>query len=640
MLFFQVMLLVGYGYAHLSTKLKLRTNVILHLALVAVAALQLPIIPHLSGSVQGLDSPQWQVMLLLLLTVGLPYLVLASSSPLLQVWFNRLYPQRSPYPLYALSNLGSMGALLSFPFVFEPNGSRVLLAQGWSAGFLLFGGLTLACALLLIWRAKGKREGALHVKPQSTVAPPPATPLATTQLLWLGLSAVPVILLLSFTNLLSQDMAAVPFIWVLPMSIYLLTFIIAFSGVGTGYLRWLRFLLLPVVTAVLWFKLIGPDISILLQIAVYCVSLFALCLLSHGELAFFKPHESYLTRFYLLVSLGGALGGVFVALVAPLIFNGLHEVYVGLAAVLLLSMVSAAVMNNGALRLGMPKLEYAVQVGILLYLIVPLLSFDQDTALHRSRNFYGTLVVEREAVGTADEKKRLVHGAITHGDQYVQPHKRAYAGTYYAPSSGVGRVLSQVTGERAAHVGLIGLGVGTLTVYGNGDDRFRLYEINPDVVDIALQHFTYLADQPNRIDIVVGDGRLSLAQEAANGFDVLVLDAFSGDAIPVHLLTAEAFDEYRRHLAEDGSILIHISNRFLDLEPVITALARDNQLQVLTLADQGDADDRYYSSDWVLVSNNRDLLTSDQIQSVAVVPASVPIRPWTDDYTSLFSVLK
>ena len=630
MLFFQVLLVAGYGYAHWLGRLGGRRQAIVHSVLLAAALATLPIVPDDSWKPVGDAEPVTRILVLLGATVGLPYLLLASTSPLIQLWFSRARPGDNPYRLFALSNLASLIALLGYPFLVEP----LLAARGqvldWS---WLFAAFALLCAALA-WRTPPATSAGERTR---------GSPIGNARYAWwLALSATGSVLLLAVTNHLTQNVASVPLLWLVPLTLYLLTFILAFEGKGWYRPRLVWPFLIAALAATGWL-LVDTDLHyrLSLQLAVFLPALFIGCLFCHGELYRLRPEPARLTAFYLAISVGGALGGLLVAVVAPLAFNGYYELGLGLAALALL----------GALRLAeagrLPR--YAALAALLG--IAGCVAYDglrdQRDVLISERSFYGVLHVKEYGAGERSHLRRLVHGTIMHGEQYMDGELRRLITTYYTPHSGVGAAIQSKQGHRLK-VGVIGLGTGTLAAYGRAGDVFRFYEIDPNVVQIARQQFSFLSDSPARIEIALGDARLSLEREAAQGlaqhFDVLAIDAFSSDAIPVHLITREALGIYLRHMKADGIVAFHVSNRFLDLVPVVARIAREQGAQAVLIEDDPDEDDATgrSRSDWVLVSRSAAALAMQPIAEKRGVPAEdrPAWRTWTDDYSNLIQILK
>lgn len=641
MLFFQTALLAGYAYAHFSIRrFSARTQALVHAGLLALALIQLPIIPEDAWKPTSIDAPTGRILLLLGATIGLPYLALSATAPLVQGWFSRAHPGRSPYRLYALSNTGSLFALLSFPFLFEPLLARRTMAITWSVGFGLF---AILCAVTgyLTWRtAKTKSEGMASTQDDGN-APRPAP---QDYALWAAFAFVAVVLLLAITNQITQDVAAIPFLWVLPLSLYLLTFIIAFDA-PRWYVRPLfAGLLVPALGGMVYMLYQLPNVLIEIQIAVYCTILFLACMVCHGEAARLKPHPRYLTGFYLMLSVGGALGGIFVAIIAPAIFNDFIEVHIGLAGVVLLALVAFFLDKNWLLYRGRPTWAWIPLVAGFMALVIVLASHVvriQSFAVTRSRNFYGVLAIEADDEATPEETLWLVHGVIYHGVQYTDPLKRRWATSYFSQESGVGLAMLNYKPEGGRRIGIVGMGVGTLATYGLPGDVIRVYEINPQVKRYAESYFTYLEDSLAEVEVVLGDGRLALEQEESQNYDILVLDAFSSDAIPVHLLTREAFQTYTRHMQPEGLIIVNVINRHIDVEPVVRKLAAEFGLQAVKI-DSPSGPGAVRRASWMILTLNEAFLDIPAIRDayVGVLVSNRDVRLWTDDYSSLFPLLK
>jgi spermidine synthase/MFS family permease len=639
MLFFQAMLLAGYAYAHYGTaRLAPRRQALLHIALLALALATLPIAPSQFWKPAGGEEPITRILLLLIFTVGLPYFLLASTSPLVQAWFARARPERDPYRLFAVSNLASLIALVGYPFVVEPwlaGGEQV---RGWSWGFALF---ALLCAALA-WFAV--RRGAPRAETQPVARVDEAATPAPTRgdyALWLALSATGSILLLAVTNHLTQNVAAVPLLWLAPLTLYLLTFILAFDGRGIYRPRVFWLPALAALGAMAWLLADSRfHFKLALQLGVFLPGLFFACMFCHGELYRLRPAARHLTVFYLVIAAGGALGGLFVAVFAPLAFDAYYELGVGLVALGLLVALRYASMHI-AVRLA----SFAALVAAAGCAAYDSMHYHDDV-LRSSRSFFGVLRVKQYGTpGEDTEVRRLLHGAIMHGEQYMNGERRTVATTYYHDTSGIGAAI-RAKNDALLRVGVIGLGTGTLATYGRAGDRFRFYDINPDVVRIARSDFAYLSDCKAKVDIVLGDARLAPARAAPQDFDVLAVDAFSGDAIPVHLVTREALAVYLRQVKPDGIVAFHVSNRFLRLEPVVAGLARALGAHAVAVHDfppDGEQDDGLYvQSDWVLVSRDAKALAQRVIRHAGAVPVQEEPRwrTWTDDYSNLVQILK
>jgi protein-L-isoaspartate O-methyltransferase len=718
MLFFQVLLLGGYAYAHFSiSRLTPRRQVITHLCLLALAVALLPITPGDQWKPSDGSNAAGHILLLLLVCLGLPYLVLSATGPLLQAWFSKANPGVSPYRLYALSNIGSLLALLIYPFVLEPQLAREEQANWWSVGLALYAGLAGWCGYK-VWKSAGADTKSAIMDDTEEV------PSTSRKLLWFALPACGVMLLLAITNKLCQDIAVVPFLWVLPLSLYLLSFIISFDSP-----RWYhRAFWLPLLAALLGMVLHNltqaeshPNITPLATL--YLGTMFVACMVCHGEVFRLRPGASRLTGYYLSISAGGAAGGLFVALVAPFVFPDYFELHLALfltAALSIIILTKTSFLKydklswNSSLLVPLsptfilallalsmaifPQVnfpEYFISIilrgllpGLLLSWIgkqgwlgvwmknwgrsvldpfsywmerwawtalVPLLLLfgvklceiavkSQRDALSVTRGFYGVLkVVENDAGNPELHHLTLQHGATIHGLQYVAPEKRGNPSSYYTSTSGVGRLLRTHKPEGGRRVGAVGLGSGTLAAWGRTGDTFRFYEINDDVARLASSTFTYLKDSKAKTELVMGDARLRMEGEPDQQYDVIILDAFSSDAIPVHLLTLEAFATYQRHLKKDGAIVIHVSNRYLDLHPVVYRIAEKIGFPAITIDDNDTAyeDAGFYGSDWIIMTRNQALLKQPLLLDVTKehVEFSARVLPWTDERSDLLRIM-
>jgi SAM-dependent methyltransferase len=629
MLFFQVLLLAGYAYAHLLTRPRLRRyEALVHGALLAVALATLPIMPSEVWKPAGSENPVVWILLLLGASVGLPYFLLAANSPLLQAWFARARPGANPYRLFAVSNAGSLAALLGYPLLLEPHLGGAGQVGLWS---WLFAAFALLCAAVA-WMTPAEKP------PQEESAP--AAPVSGTDVaLWLALSATGSVLLLAVTNHLTQNVAAVPLLWLAPLTLYLLSFIVTFEGRGWYRPEWIWSLLVAWFAGMGWL-VVDTDFQFDLpvQLGVFLPGLLIGCLFCHGELYRLRPAPGRLTLFYLVVSAGGALGGVLVAVVAPLVFSGYYELGFGLVALALLAAV-----RLWGLNLVARYASLAALLGISACAAYDAVRYQRDVRV-ATRSFYGVLRVKEYGMpGEEGHLRRLVHGAIMHGEQYPHEKTRVQPTTYYHQNSGIGAALRSL-GERPARVGVVGLGVGTLAAYGRPGDLYRFYEIDARVMQVALHEFTYLADSKAKIELALGDARLTLEREPPRGFDVLAVDAFSSDAIPVHLITRQALGMYLRHVRPDGIVAFHVSNRFLDLVPVVARIAREQGAHAMLVRDEPDEeeDDKRARTDWVLVSRDPAALKRGEIaQRGGVAPHDRPEwRTWTDDYSNLIQILK
>ncbi|HEU4603643.1 MAG TPA: fused MFS/spermidine synthase [Steroidobacteraceae bacterium] len=633
LLFFQVCLLCGYAYAHGLSKLAARRQVWIHSGLLLLSCALMPILPAESWRTQQFDNPALQILLVLTSTAGLPSLLLSASSPLIQTWYVRRYASPIPLWLFALSNFGSLAALLSFPLLFEPTFDTHTLAIVWSIAFVGF-------ALLCIWT--GWRSRAFDTAaPIESIAH--SKPAALQMLLWILFAACASALLAATTVQLTTNIAPIPLLWVVPLAIYLLTFIVNFRAKPL-YRRTPFFMMMVVALGCLAWLYANSETQqdIATVIPMYLGSLFVVCMGCHGEIALRAPAPAYLTRFYLLIAFGGALGGAFVTLLAPMLFDSYLELPI-LIFVTAELMVYAQWRRRGATLVLWP-LRIAMIAGVLALAGYLFRAEEQSRAysLNLKRDFYGVLQV-REYVEAARPRRTLVNGTIRHGYQFVEPTLRLLPTSYYSQSSGVGRALLAKQKAGPMRVGVIGLGVGTLASYARSRDRYSIYEINPDVLDIAQHDFTFLQAAQDRsadVKILLGDARLTLESQAPMEFDVLAVDAFSSDAVPTHLLTNEAFALYARHLKPDGVLAIHVSNKYLNLEWVCERAAHKIQRTAKLVADG--ATPLSDASYWVLITSDEELWHDAEFADAQIVDIKVPddFKGWTDRYSSVWAVLK
>ncbi len=638
-LFFQLVLLAGYTYAHCSIRyLSRKMQLAVHVILLAAGCALLPILPASGWKPSGAEDPTLRILLLLGATIGLPYFLLSATSPLLQAWYVRRSVGAMPYRLFALSNFGSMLALLSFPVLVEPQLASRQQAYLWSGAFVLFAVLCGAAA----WVSRGDRVPARQVETGETA--PVGRPPVTQLLVWVALAACASTLLVAVTNHLSQNVAPIPLLWVVPLALYLATFILAFES-DRAYQRWIFLLVLwPILGLMVYLMYLRfGNAPIKWIIPVFAVGLFICCMVCHGELARRKPAARYLTLFYLMVSLGGALGGVFVTLIAPRVFHSYLELPVGL--------VTCAVLAGSVLWYGkIPKLgAWPVRGALVLGVIVlAVYIVRQEQLIDRgqrvtARNFYGVLRVRDNTGRTQRDSSRLLfHGTILHGSQLLDADLRYRATSYYGPNSGAGRALRALEERGPIRVGLIGLGAGVLSTYGRAGDVYRIYEINPLVERIARTEFSYYAHSPADKRVLLGDARLVLERQDSQQFDLLAVDAFSSDAVPVHLLTREALALYVRHLKPSGILALHVTNRFLDLVPVCVRGAQELGLPAIVVRDEGDMANYLSPSVWVLMTADPSWWSSPSFKTADLTRAVPPrdFRPWTDDYSNIFQILK
>lgn len=591
----------------------------------------------------------------------------------MQSWFSRAYPQRSPYRLYALSNLGSLLGLFAYPFLVERTLTLKYQTWAWSGVYLLF---ICFCAVvgLWLWRQSISAvcvpgDSAGTVKSNTS-----ASSVATRRLrsldvfLWLALSACGSVILLSVTNQLCQNVAAIPFLWVLPLGLYLITFILCFERDG-WYRRTLFTLALFIAIGLNIWSSLSASFSLSQHIALYGFILFVGCMICHGELAHLKPEPSRLTFYFFLISVGGALGGLFVSLIAPLIFTEFYEFNLGLfgSAIIILMMLRRerwSTLEGQALRKSLIKTgAFGLIASVILaaaVLVSEKAGLTGDVGvLVKGRNFYGIVRVEQQAGSKPGVSiNTFTHGNTTHGFQYNHPIElRGKPTGYYMRGSGVGMAIDlhpRRTRGEPLHVGLIGLGVGTLAAYGTADDRMEFYEIDPNVEIFARKYFTFLSDAATRgaaVNVRLGDARIVLERQLQHPgpmqFDVLVMDAFSSDAIPVHLLTEEAFALYKKHLKSDGIIAVHLTNRYLDLTPVVQSGADSIAMKSVQIWHQSPVDEPVppslqLHSEWILITNNEEFLTNPLIKAKinSLDKSSGKVIRWTDQFSNLFEVLR
>ncbi|MBL8228967.1 MAG: fused MFS/spermidine synthase [Bryobacterales bacterium] len=643
MLFFQSALLAGYLYSHwTTTRLATRAQAALHSVLLLCSLFAIPVAPGDAWKPAGGGNPTLQILLLLAGTVGLPYLLLSTTGPLIQAWYARAFPGASPYRLFALSNIGSMLALLGYPVLVEPFLATRRQASVWSAAYVVFVGL---CA----WSAWRSRGLGTIASPSASSGPSDAdtihpAPPGTHWLFWVGLPACASILLLSVTNHLTQDVAPIPFLWVLPLSLYLLSFILTFDSSGWYSRLWY----LPLTAASLGGMAYGlttaENLSIAGKIAIFSASLFICCMTCHGEVAALKPHPRFLTGFYLMISLGGALGGLFVGVMAPYLFPVFLEMPAGIIALSILVLLVNHFDAGSPIHRTKSGWGWVAGAAVILALSVTLVRHLQQSAQSYrvvARNFYGGL--KTADYGTFEDNNRsrkLTHGIINHGEQYIMPGREKEATSYFGPTTGVARAIRSKNRDNPQRIGITGLGAGVMLTYARKGDTYRIYEINPLVIDIAKREFTFIKDCPAQVDLVLGDARLSLEREQPQSFDVLHMDAFSSDSVPVHLLTREAFLLYFKHLKPDGYLVIHISNRYLDLQPVVARAVEALGKYAVFVEDQGSSDGEFFGTDMVVVANSREVLQTPLLRDFPAPKAKDGVRLWTDDYSNLFRIMK
>lgn len=638
MLFFQTTLLVGYLYSHwTTTKLSPRKQANLHMLLLLLSIVALPVAPGERWKPTGLENPTTQILLLLAATVGLPYLLLSTTGPLVQAWFARAIPGASPYRLFALSNIGSMLALLGYPVLVEPFLPTRQQSYVWSGVYVMFVALCAYCA----YRSRDLAAVPAHAGSDDS---PATAPSLQMYVIWTALAACASVLLLSTTTFLTQDVAPIPFLWVLPLSIYLLSFILTFDSSGWYSRLWY----LPMTAAALGGMTYGlhseESIPIAGKIALFCAALFICCMTCHGEVAALKPHPRFLTGFYLMISLGGALGGLFVGIIAPYFFSIYIEMPIAIITLALLLLVVQYVDSRSPMHGAKAGWSWVVGGAIALALSVTLVrNIQESTRSYRVvvRNFYGGM--RTADYGTYEDNNRsrkLTHGVINHGEQYIMPGRSRDATSYFGPNTGVARAIRSKRRDGPQRIGITGLGAGVMLSYSRPGDYYRIYEINPLMIEVAKSEFTFVKESPAKVDLVLGDARLSLEREQPQNFDVLHMDAFSSDSVPVHLLTREAFQLYFKHLKPDGFLVIHISNRYLNLQPVVARVVEAIGKHAVFVEDPGNTEEEFFGTDMVVVANTREALETPLLKEFPPPVTEANVLLWTDDYSNLFRIMK
>jgi hypothetical protein len=635
MLFFQAALLGGYTYAHWLQRLPAKRQRQIHLALLGLSLLWLPILPSVSWKPNGGEEPIWRILGLMSTTIGLPYFLLSTTSPLLQAWYVRHTKSGVPWRLFALSNAASLAALLTYPVLVEPVLSVPQQAWIWSGVY----GLFLMLAGVAAW--KFAAIDTPHASERELPAIPPTFALRA---LWVALAACASILLLGITTHMTQDVAAIPFLWVIPLAVYLLTFIFCFET-SKAYRR---IVFLPALAVALFSfaTLIAHSdwsLTVAENIVVSSSVLFVCCMVCHGELAALKPAPRFLTGYFVSLSLGGALGGLFVGLMAPLLFNAYYELNIGLwlCAALAVIVIARAGVHSASRKVALVLMLIAV--GVYGAWMIEIKKTETRGVEFAVRNFYGhlhiTLWGNRGESGAA---RQLVNGQINHGQQLLDPARRMIPSSYFCRESGAGRAsLARAPGV-PRKVGILGVGCGALLGYARKEDDYRLYEINPQVLEIAKTRFTFLTETPAKVTEVLGDGRLSLERESPQNFDLLFMDAFSGDSIPIHLITREAFDLYTRHMKPDAVLVVNITNNYLDLRPVVATAARRLGKIAVEVDDTPPAtDDECFVSQYALVmSPERYAATPDFRFHSTLVEPTPGFREWTDAFSNLFAIVR
>ncbi len=635
LVFFQVALLVAYLYAHLLAQRSARRWFYLHVALLAgatgCAALWASGWMPAAGAVSNHPLPA--ILWSLASSVGLPFMVLGATGPLMQVWLARVRTGGVPYRLFGWSNLASLLALVAYPGLLEPYVPLRVQRVLWCAGVALFSVLSAAIGSK-VFRLTTDAPARVDTAGEGVTAPRVG---AWTLALWFALALVGALQLSAVTEHLTRDVAAIPLLWVLPLAVYLATFVVAFD-LPKALPRTLVAGLLAVLLVALGSFLTHPGMSlpIWLGIGLFLLELLTACLFCHTELYRRRPENTRpVTTFYLTIAAGGAAGAGLVGIAAPIIFRANYDLSITFA--LTAALLLWACWHEGPRQ----RLLWAAGTILLASFCVTLHGEYQRQQLQSVRNFYGSLRVTRSLSPGGEEMRVLEHGTVTHGSQIFSAERMRVPTTYYSPDSGVGLAMRLCCGERARRVGVVGLGVGTLAAYGRPGDTMRFYEINPAVQPIAENLFTYLRQSAAKVTIVSGDARAVLAGESPQRFDVLVVDAFSGDAIPLHLLTVEALALYRRHLAPGGVLAFHVSNQNVDLEPELAALAGRAGLLARGVTSAGDAASGAMQASWVLMTEDSALLRQPELAAREhALRRSSRVRPWTDDDSSLLPLVR
>ena len=630
LVFFQTALLLAYLYAHWLAQRSFWNLHFLLLGLASASAFAWAF--HTADLSAASQHPVSAIFVALALSIGLPFLALGATSPLLQVWLARLETGAIPYRLFALSNLASLLALALYPSLLEPHFTLKAQRLTWSCGFAVFA--LISAALTLKTRSASPASSELRLEVESSIAPAPLL----HKLLWVLLPMGAAMQLSAVTSYITQNIAAIPLLWILPLAVYLITLILAFQFPRL-LPRGILVRLLVVMLAGLGYALSQSDVSWPLRVSLplFLAEVFVSCLFCHTEAYALRPKRpSQSTLFYLFFAAGGALGSFLIGIASPLIFSFNYDLALTFFVTALLAL--AVTWSSG-----WPQRMLWTTASVLMLVLV----FMLQVAYHRDtpfavRNFYASLRVRQSLSAFPGATLRtLTNGTIQHGTQIFSPELRKTPTTYYAEDSGVGLAIRFCCNGDARNIGVVGLGTGTIAAYGQPGDRIRFYEINPAVAPIAQNIFTYIRESGAQISTVEGDARSSLAHESPQNFDVLVIDAFSGDAIPIHLLTTHAIDLYKRHLAPGGILAFHISNQHVDLEPEIALLANAAGMHVRRVVSLADEQRGEYTATWMLLTEDPAFFEKPEIAPHAKVPhQDVNARLWTDDYSSLLPLIR
>jgi spermidine synthase len=622
MMFFQGTLLAGYAYAHWLAGRTARSQRLLHIALLLVSIATLPVLPGDGLQPASGAEPITNILRVLAASVGLPFFLLATTGPLLQSWFATRYPGRVPYRLYALSNAGSLAALLAYPLLIEPRLTLPVQSTIWSGLYILFVIAAIATA-----------RQASRVEPEESEPAP--LPTIRQRLTWVALPATASLLLLTVTSHISENVSSIPLLWILPLALYLLTFTLAFED-DRWYPREFIVPLAALAAAAMAYPF-WDDLEVkrmAASIAAYAAGLFICCLFCHGETARQRPHPRFLTQFYLSIATGGAIGGVLAGIAAPLLLEFNYDFSLALA---LFGATAFAAIYREQWWTDIIWCATAIFLAATVYQNV---WNARSNNIALARGFYAALRIQESGSDfDASRIRTLVHGTTSHGAQFVNQKRSRTATTYYSERSGVGVAINELARPKM-RVGVIGLGAGTLAVYSKPGDEYRFYELNPQVLELAHGWFSFLRDAEGKVQITLGDARLSLEREPPNGFQVLAVDAFASDSIPVHLLTRQALELYFRHLAPDGVLALHISNKYLDLYPVAARAAQSLGKDWLFVSSRENTARQQFGSDWILLANSPTRFDTPAFRAAGSKPEFQPGPPWTDTYSNLIEVLR
>jgi hypothetical protein len=624
LVFFQTALLAAYLYAHWLAH---RSHWILHVVLLVLATGS-ALVWSTHTPVLNSAHPIASIFSALGLSIGLPFLMLGATSPLLQVWLARIQSSPIPWRLYALSNLASFLALALYPTLIEPYFPLHTQRALWFCAFAVFALLS----ALLTWTTRARAS----TQPAQEDDPPSARAPFLHKVLWLLLPMGAAMQLSAVTAYLTSNIAAIPLLWILPLGVYLITLVLAFQFQHV-LPRAIITRLLVVMLAGLAYMLTQTDMKqpIYRVIGFFLAEVFIACLFCHTEAYALRPRRSTeSTLFYLLFAAGGALGSFLIGIASPLAFSNNYDLVL---TFLVTALLALAVTWSSSWQ---HRLLWVTASALLVALVVMLHTANGRNTPLAIRNFYGGLRVRQALRYPTATVRTLLNGTIQHGMQIFSPELRRTPTTYYADDSGVGIALHHCCQGRARTIGVIGLGVGTIAAYGQPGDHIEFYEINPAVQPIARNLFTYIGESPATVSIVEGDARTSLANQPPQQFDVLVVDAFSGDAIPLHLLTTEAVNIYKRHLAPGGILAFHITNQHVSLEPEIALLAKAAGMTAMRVSSGTNEETGEYTATWMLLTGNTNFFAQSAVAARIRKPSELPgLRVWTDDYSSLLPLL-